>query len=131
MKETVLDATALLALLHDEPGAEAVAEAVAEALPHSSISTVNLAEVVGKLAESGLPEEVIRAAVAGLGIEVVPFDDDLAYRTGLLRNLTSPYGLSLGDRACLALGLRLGRPVLTADRLWATVKAGVKIRLIR
>lgn len=127
MKAAVLDATALLALLHDEPGAEAVAEA----LPHSSISTVNLAEVVGKLAESGLPEEAIRAAVAGLGIEVIPFDDDLAYRTGLLRNLTSPYGLSLGDRACLALGFRLGRPVLTADRAWATVKLGVKIRVIR
>ena len=127
MKAAVLDATALLALLHDEPGAEVVAEA----LPHSSISTVNLAEVIGKLVDSGLPEEDIRTALAGLGIEVIPFDDDLAYRTGLLRNVTSPYGLSLGDRACLALGLRLGQPVLTADRIWATLKVGVKIRVIR
>jgi PIN domain nuclease of toxin-antitoxin system len=127
VKEAVLDATALLALLHDEPGAEAVAEA----LPHSSISTVNLAEVVAKLAEAGMPEETIRIALAGLGIEVIPFDEDLAYRTGLLRALTSRYGLSLGDRACLALGLRLGQPVLTADRIWATLKVGVKIRVIR
>ncbi len=127
MKEAVLDATALLALLHDEPGAEAVVEA----LPHSSISAVNLAEVVAKLAEARMPEEAIKIAMAGLGIEVLPFDEDLAYRTGLLRALTSRYGLSLGDRACLALGLRLGRPVITADRIWATLKVGVKIRVIR
>lgn len=127
MKETVLDATALLALLQEEPGAETVAEAI----PQSSISAINLAEVVGKLVDAGMPEEAVRAALTGLGIEVVPFDEDLAYRTGLLRPLTSPYGLSLGDRACLALGQRLGRPVLTADRVWASLKVGVKVRVIR
>lgn len=127
MKEAVLDATALLALLQEEPGAETVAEAI----PQSSISAINLAEVVGKLVDAGMPEEAVRTALAGLGIEVVPFDEDLAYRTGLLRPLTSPYGLSLGDRACLALGQRLGRPVLTADRVWASLKVGVKVRVIR
>ena len=127
MKETVLDATALLALLQEEPGAETVAEAI----PQSSISAINLAEVVGKLVDAGMPEEAVRTALAGLGIEVIPFDEDLAYRTGLLRPLTSPYGLSLGDRACLALGQRLGRPVLTADRVWASLKVGVKARVIR
>ena len=127
MKETVLDATALLALLQEEPGAETVAEAI----PHASISTVNLAEVVGKLADSGMPEEAVQGALAGLGIKVIPFDEDLAYRTGLLRPLTSAYGLSLGDRACLALGQRLSQPVLTADRVWASLKIGVKVRVIR
>lgn len=127
MKETVLDATALLALLQEEPGAETVTEAI----PQSSISAINLAEVVGKLVDAGMPEEAVRTALAGLGIEVIPFDEDLAYRTGLLRPLTSPYGLSLGDRACLALGQRLGRPVLTADRVWASLKVGVKVRVIR
>lgn len=127
MKETVLDATALLALLQEEPGAETVAEAI----PQSSISAINLAEVVGKLVDSGMPEEAVRTALSGLGIEVIPFDEDLAYRTGLLRPLTRPYGLSLGDRACLALGQRLGRPVLTADRVWASLKVGVKVRVIR
>lgn len=127
MKETVLDATALLALLQEEPGAETVAEAI----PQSSISAINLAEVVGKLVDAGMPEEAVRTALAGLGIEVIPFDEDLAYRTGLLRPLTRPYGLSLGDRACLALGQRLGQPVLTADRVWASLKVGVKVRVIR
>lgn len=127
MKETVLDATALLALLQEEPGAEPVAEAI----PRASISTVNLAEVVGKLADSGMPEEAVRGALAGLGIKVIPFNEDLAYRTGLLRPLTSAYGLSLGDRACLALGQRLSQPVLTADRVWASLKIGVNVRVIR
>jgi PIN domain nuclease of toxin-antitoxin system len=127
VKETVLDATALLALLQEEPGAEMVAEAI----PHASISTVNLAEVVGKLADAGMPEEAVQGALAGLGIKVIPFDEDLAYRTGLLRPLTSAYGLSLGDRACLALGQRLSQPVLTADRVWASLKIGVKVRVIR
>lgn len=127
MKETVLDATALLALLQEEPGAESVAEAI----PQSAVSAINLAEVVGKLVDSGMPEEAVRTALSSLGIEVIPFDEDMAYRTGLLRPLTNPYGLSLGDRACLALGQRLGRPVLTADRVWASLKIGVKVRVIR
>ncbi len=127
MKQTVLDATALLALLQEEPGADMVADAI----PHAAISAVNLAEVVGKLMDAGMPEEAIRAALTGLGIEVIPFDEDLAYRAGLLRPLTRSAGLSLGDRACLALGHRLGRPVLTADRAWASLKAGLTVRVIR
>lgn len=63
-----------------------------------------------------------------LGLTVIPFDEDLALRTGLLRPATSDYGLSLGDRACLALGQHLHRPVLTADRMWKTVKLGVDIQ---
>jgi ribonuclease VapC len=127
MKKTVLDATAVLALLNDEPGAGTVASL----LPQAVISTVNLAEVVGKLAETGMPEAMIKSVLTELGLMVMPFDEDLALSTGLLRPATSDYGLSLGDRACLALGQHLRRPVLTADRMWKTVTLGIEIQMIR
>ena len=95
------------------------------------MSTVNLAEVVSKLAEAGTPEGTIKTVLGELGLTVIPFDEDLALRTGLLRPATSDYGLSLGDRACLALGQHLHRPVLTADRMWKTLKLGVDIQMIR
>lgn len=78
-----------------------------------------------------MPEETIKTAQGELGLTVIPFDEDLAFRTGFLRSATSDYGLSLGDRACLALGQHLRRPVLTADRMWNTVKFGVEIEMIR
>ena len=127
MKEIVLDATAVLALLNDEPGAGTVASFLQRAV----MSTVNLAEVVSKLAETGMPEGMIKSVLGELGLTVIPFNEDLALRTGLLRPATSDYGLSLGDRACLALGQHLHRPVLTADRMWKTVKLGVEIQMIR
>jgi PIN domain nuclease of toxin-antitoxin system len=127
MNDTVLDATAVLALLNDEPGAGKVASL----LPQAVMSTVNLAEVVTKLAEAGMPEGTIKTVLGELGLTVIPFDEDLALRTGLLRPATSDYGLSLGDRACLALGQHLRRPALTADRMWKTVKLGVDIQMIR
>jgi PIN domain nuclease of toxin-antitoxin system len=127
MNETVLDATAVLALLNDEPGAGKVASL----LPRAVMSTVNLAEVVSKLAEAGMPEGTIKTVLGELGLTVIPFDEALALRTGLLRPATSNYGLSLGDRACLALGQQLRRPVLTTDRMWKTVKLGVEIQMIR
>lgn len=127
MRKTVLDATAVLALLNDEPGAGTVASL----LPQAVISTVNLAEVVSKLAETGMPEGMIKTVLGELGLIVIPFDEDLALRMGLLRPATSDYGLSLGDRACLALGQHLHRPVITADRMWKTVKLDVEIQMIR
>jgi PIN domain nuclease of toxin-antitoxin system len=127
VKDTVLDATAVLAVLNDEPGAEKVVPL----LPQAIMSTVNLAEVVSKLADAGMPEETIRTVVNELGITMMPFDESLAFSTGFLRPTTSDYGLSLGDRACLALGKHLHRPVVTADRMWNTVKLGVTIQMIR
>jgi ribonuclease VapC len=127
VKEIVLDATAVLALLNDEPGAGAVASL----LPRAVISTVNFAEVVNKLAEAGMPEETMKTALGELGLTVISFNEDLALRTGLLRPATSHYGLSLCDRACLALGQHLHRPVLTADRMWKTLKLDVEIQMIR
>jgi len=123
----VLDASALLALLQDEPGGTQVEPF----LPGAAMSTVNLAEVVGKLSEAGMPEESIRTAVAPLGLEIVPFDEDLSYQTGLLYPLTYQHGLSLGDQACLALGLRLNHPVITADRTWSALKLKIQVRVIR
>jgi len=124
----VLDASAILALLNQEAGAEMVATFVAEG---AAVSAVNLAEVVAKLGEAGLPEEAIETALASLGLEIVDFDVDLAYRAARLRPTTQHLGLSLGDRACLALAQARKQPVVTADRSWATVPIGVPIQPIR
>jgi PIN domain nuclease of toxin-antitoxin system len=108
----VVDASALLALLNAEPGADHVAGA----LPGAVVSAVNLAEVVAKLADAGVPPDEVGEIVAGLGLDVRPFDEALALATGLLRPKTRALDLSLGDRACLALGMHLSLPVVTADR---------------
>ena len=123
----MLDASALLALLNDEPGGEAVESA----LPHAAMSAVNLSEVVAKLIEGGMPEEVVRPLLEGLSLDVHAFDADLAYATAVLRNSTRQLGLSLGDRACLALGLRLAAPVLTTDRAWADLDLEIEVRTLR
>ena len=96
-----------------------------------AIGAVNLSEVIAFFAGHGTPEPAIRAALDPLGLEVIDFDGDLAYRAGMLRPLTKHLGLSLGDRACLALGSSLGVPVLTADRNWPTLSVGVVIQAIR
>ena len=127
MNEGVLDASALLALLNEEPGAEVVEEAI----PGAVISTVNLSETVAKLAERGMPEAEIRVALGEIGFQVLPFDEELSYLTGMLRVSTRSAGLSFGDRACLALGRRLNLPVFTTDREWASLDVGVEVRLIR
>ncbi len=123
----VLDASALLALLNGEDGAEAVAAV----LPEAAVSAVNISEVVAKLAEAGMPRKAIRDALQGLPLDVVPFDQEQAYEAGLLRPSTRGIGLSLGDRACLSLALRLALPALTADRTWQQLAGGAKGRLIR
>ena len=126
----VLDASALLAALNDEPGADTVVAAVEGEEP-PLMSAVNLAEVVSRLAEHGLSEEEILEVLAQVPVTVIPFDREWAMRVGLLRPRTKQLGLSLGDRACLALGASLERPVLTTDRAWARADIGVDIRLIR
>lgn len=104
---------------------------IPERLSRASISTVNLAEVLARLQDFGTPESEAESAVARLDLRVVPFDEAQARQAAHLRPQTRGAGLSLGDRACLALGLRLGCPVVTADRAWATVDVGVEIVLIR
>jgi len=128
VSSAVLDASALLAILMHERGSEVVALALAT---HALISTVNLAEVVGKLADKGMPETAVRATIDSVQIDVVDFDSDLAYSSGMLRPATKQAGLSLGDRACLSVARRLGLEVLTADRTWSDLGLDVTVRLIR
>ena len=125
---SVLDASALLAAISGEPGSDVVAAPLAA---DAAISAVNLSEIVAKLAEAGAPEADIRQALTGLGLEVVAFDTDQAYIAGLMRPSTRSAGLSPGDRACLALAQRLGRPALTTDRAWHGVLPDVEVRVIR
>lgn len=127
MNSVVLDASAILALLNNEAGSQGVAKA----LPGAVVSAVNLSEVVAKLTHASMPADAVREALAGLGLEVHVFDLQAAYSAGLLRSSTHHLGLSLGDRACIALGMQLGVPVLTADQRWKSLKLAVKIRVIR
>lgn len=128
MSSCVLDASALLALLQSEPGSATVADGVSQG---AVISTVNLSEVVAKLSERGMSGDSIRSVLDPLGIDVRAFDADLAYRAGLLRPPTRSAGLSLGDRACLALSQTLQLPVLTADRLWEGLALGIVVQVVR
>ena len=100
-------------------------------LPKSVISTVNLAEVVTRLSMIGMPEGEVREALTMLGLETIPFDEEQAFRAGLLSATTRTLGLSLGDRACLALALTSHAAALTADRAWKDLDIGVEIKLIR
>jgi len=97
----------------------------------ASIGAVNLAEVLTRLPELGVPDEATNAAVTELNLRVIAFDETQARAAARLRTATRQAGLSLGDRACLALGLHLGCPVVTADRAWAKVDVGVDVILIR
>ncbi len=127
MTPHVLDASAVLAWLHAEAGAERV-EAV---ISGSQISSVNLAEVLTKVADRGGDVRQTRLDLQVYGLTVQPFSDEQAERCAELRRATRASGLSLGDRACLALGLSLQWPVLTADRIWADLDVGVRIALLR
>jgi ribonuclease VapC len=124
----VLDASALLALICQEQGSDLVEQAIERG---AAISTVNVAEVASKLNDAGMPDEAIREALDALDLMVHAFDRPLSYRTGMLRSRTKPAGLSLGDRACLALAAELGLPALTSDRTWAGLAVGVTIQVIR
>ena len=125
----VLDASALLAGLNGEPGADRVAAALDSAV----VSAVNFAEVVGGLARGGNSPERVRSVLLALACTVVPADEEMAIDAGLMRALTDRAGLSLGDRFCLALCRRLRAPVLTTDRQWALIAddVGVKVEVIR
>ncbi len=129
MTSFVLDASAILALLLSEPGADRVKAA----LDGSVMSTVNVAEVVSHYAKLGAARQDIEALLRPLPIRLVPLDTALSYDAGMLRPITLEGGLSLGDRCCLALARREGLPALTAERRWPLIAgaAGVTIELIR
>jgi PIN domain nuclease of toxin-antitoxin system len=122
-----LDASALLALLFSEPGHQRVAEVLDECC----MSTLNLAEVLGRFARDGHAPADVWARLRETSIEWVSFSDALALTTAQLLPVTRAQGLSLGDRACLALASSRGIPAMTADRLWAQLGLGIQIELIR
>lgn len=129
MTGLVLDASALLALLLGEPGADKVKAG----LDGSVMATVNLAEVVSHYAKLGAARPDIEALLRPLPIRLTPIDAALSYDAGMLRPLTIEGGLSLGDRYCLALAKRENLPALTAERRWAAIAAaaGVTVEMIR
>lgn len=127
MTDVVADASAVLAILRGEIGAEDALRATSGAV----ISAVNYAEVISRLIDLGASIEDAVTAIDRLGIEVADFDETLAVRTGMLRPGTRGRGLSLGDRACLALAHRLGLAAVTADRAWADLDLGLEVVLIR
>ncbi|MDE0419282.1 MAG: type II toxin-antitoxin system VapC family toxin [Gammaproteobacteria bacterium] len=127
MTACVFDSSALLAITFDEAGADIAAESLADGI----VSALNAAEVVTRYIDQGASPDQARRWLQDLGLAIRPFDEGLALEAGLLREQTRDKGLSLGDRACLALGMRENVPVLTADRAWAELGLEVTLRLIR
>lgn len=128
MNSAVLDASALMTLLNQEPGAEQLSPDI---LARSVASTVNLAEVQSKLVARGVPPENAWKATLSAVNEAVMFSSEHAKGAGTLIAETRALALSLGDRACLALALELKAPVYTADRSWRNLRLGIRIHVIR
>jgi len=123
----VLDASALLAVVRQEPGGEYVAKRMTGA----SMCTVNAGEAVMRGVEKGYPLELIHSLIVAEEIDLVAFDWDLALAAARLRPATSKSGLSFADRACLALAIREGAVVLTADRVWSKLDLPCPVEVIR
>lgn len=126
-KAYLLDASAVLALVHQEPGQEVVKPILDEAV----ISSVNWSEVLQKLDRAGLDTQKIAGLLQSLGLHVVPFTESQAQRAATLWQQAKPLGLSLADRACLACGEDLALTIMTADKVWKNVDLTVDVRVIR
>ena len=129
----VLDSSALLAFLHEEPGAAFVEDNIRAT---AVMSAVNWAESLSKLIDFGedadaIATDLVEGGIVGQALVIWPFDDALAQETARLRRQTKAAGLSIGDRACLALGRSLRTPVLTADKRWASLDLDIDVRAIR
>ena len=127
MSDTVLDTSAILALVYHEPGWERAEASFANGV----VSSLIFAEVVTSLVLRGGVAVGIEQVWSALGLQVQPFDDVRAFAAGLLVARTRRLGLSLADRACLALAIELGIPAVTADRAWSKLDLPVEIRIIR
>ena len=129
MNSYVLDASALLCLINGEPGADRVHRA----LKHSSISVVNVSEVIAKRIDFGDAPDALIQDIADLELTIVEMDFSQAALAGRMRAQTRAIGLSLGDRACLTLAKTLGAIALTSDRAWLVIAAevGVSVEMVR
>lgn len=128
MARIVFDASTVLALLNEEPGAEVVATYVGDAI----ISAVNYQEVIYKLLKRGISPATVEQMLIEARLEVVPHDEKDAVMASLLGKFTYKFGCGLGDRTCLALALRKGLPVLTTDQVWANLEIpDLEVRLAR
>jgi PIN domain nuclease of toxin-antitoxin system len=128
MNEVVLDASAMLAYIQEERGAENL---TTDILDHAVASTVNLAEVQSKLVKKGHDPGDAWEEILSLVNAEEPFTSDHAKIAGDLITVTEPYGLSLGDRSCLALAIALKAPVYTTEQAWKNLQVGVPIHVIR
>lgn len=127
MSSVVLDASAILCVMRKEPGAEKVIPH----LPTAIASAVNLSEVFAKAKDVKMTLAGMKWVIEGMKFTAVPFDEEQAFIAGSLRESTRDNGLSLGDRACLALGWKQKLPVLTTEKDWRGLDVGVKIRHVR
>ncbi len=128
MSKVVLDSSALLALIKNEPGAQTIEKLLGNVV----MSSVNVAEVAAILLDSDMTQEECKYSIEPFIDSLVEFDSELAFVTASLKKLTKNKGLSLGDRACIALGIKLGIPIYTADKAWLECNIlNAKIILIR
>lgn len=125
----VLDASAVLAFLNQETGADKVEQALL--MPATCMSSVQFAEITAKLVSAGVPVAKIQEIMAELAIPIIGLDEKIAFESALLMPLAKPLGLSLGDRVCLATSSAVGLPALTADKVWLQINTSIGIELIR
>ena len=127
MSRFVFDTSAILAIIFEEPGADRALASIHNAL----ITTVNITEALTRCLDKQLSIEAVETFLAAHAMEFVDFGHNLARAAAASRISTKPFGLSLGVRACLALAVREGATVMTADRTWANLDIGCKIEVIR
>ena len=126
MSAIVFDSSVVIAILKQSRGFESAEKTLSDAL----ISTINLAEVATYLARNSVPSDTIQEVLASFPIQVIPFEETLAIQTGCLYPSCKHLGLSLGDRACLALAISRKLPVLTADQVWSKLDLGIPIQVL-
>lgn len=127
MSEYVLDSSALLAIIHEETGADVVEKVLSKCV----VSAVNLSETIGKLAIDGVPLPEALNIVSDMVQSIIPFDTEIALIAARLMPNTRALGLSLGDRACLATAEHLKMGAVTADKAWGKLREPIKVKIIR